>query len=574
LTVDDRRFDEALAKGIVGLASEVVWPVDAQHVAREAIRPRRSAVAVLLTVAAAVLLMVGFRVGVLDRFGPASTMGPVGASSGTATTSTALIPQPVEMLRLDWESYDLAYDPGTNSLWLAVMHPNEADFLYRIDAASGTSERWQLPDTLHNGFLTEVDVAADGAIWLTMEYRLVRFDPVTASQAILEFPVVEPAANRYGGTWLSAIGVDGDSVWVTRNGLSTLVRVGPSMEQLGRLELGDAYLSSEDVAAAGDRIFVLTPGSADSEGSRGSQRGVGILSREGQEVAFALIQASRLAVVDGRVFAGGGGQMSGLATAWIDPDGTVEPAGADAHYRFATATSADSVVTYRSAGAEAAVIERHEDGSTHVLAAFPQQEVEVCRAPITRPNLPSASTSCPRTLVGAPVITALTVDASGAVWYVENIGQGAILWKIGMSMSGASDPARPSQSPDSTPTQPSSIGPPTDPSEIVGEWRLTAGLVDGQPITLVESALISLEFDGTAIGGKSSCNWYGLIDLKIEPGRMSISGIEQTMRGCSGDVGTSEREYFAALRMIDAFTLRDGGLILSGPEVELTFERA
>jgi heat shock protein HslJ len=379
---------------------------------------------------------------------------------------------------------------------------------------------------------------------------------------------VQPEADRFGGTWISAIGVDGDSVWVTRNGLSTLVRVGPSMNQVGKLELGDAYSGPEDVAVAADRLFVLTPGAADAEGSRGSQRGVGILLPDGHEVAFAPIQASRLEVVDGRVLAGGGGQMSGLETGWINADGSVDAAAPDSFYQFATAVSPDAVVTYRSS-AEAAVIERHGSGSIHSLATFPQDEVEVCNIPL--PILPSAGASCPRILAGAPAITAMTVDASGAVWYIENIGQGGILWKVGAPMGGDSDTARASATAESTPT--ASLGPPAEPPEIVGEWQLIAGSFDGQPITVLQTAPISLEFDGTAFGGRSSCNWYGLLGTRIEPGKMSITAIEQTMRGCFGDVGTSEREYFAALQRIDAFTVQDGRLILSGPGVELTFER-
>jgi hypothetical protein len=309
------------------------------------------------------------------------------------------------------------------------------DFLYQVNADTRESERWQLPETDHNGFLSEIEVADDGSVWIAYEYLLVRFDPETKTMVNHEFPIVQPEADRAGGTWISGLGAAGDEVWVARNGLAVLVLLDSTMDEGQQLKLPSSFVGAEDVATIGPDLYVLRPGRDDGEGNV-TEGGVGIFSNDGRVEAFAAVQSSRLQVVDSRVLARGGDSTRG-ETAWIGADGSVERLDDPAYHVVATPASAEAVITYElPIGEEPGLIERHDGGTTTVVVSFPKQLVEatICRHGPRYPNpsvSPSPEASCLPQWVGAPDITAMAVDASGALWYVENLGQqGAVLWTV------------------------------------------------------------------------------------------------------------------------------------------------
>jgi hypothetical protein len=384
-----------------------------------------------LVAASLVLAVAVFQLQTADEPGP---LAPSDAASVSASSSESPKPRPDQVARFDTESYDLAYDRVTDSLWLATMSGGGSDFLYRIDAETQQLKRWQLPETDHNGFLTEIEAADDGGIWLSYEYLLVRFDPETQTMASHKFPLGQPEANRYGGTWISGLGRAGDSVWVARNGLATLALFDPTMRQTGRLELPGSFIGAEDVATSGNELFVLRPGRDDGQGNI-TEAGVGIFSDAGQLEAFAALQAARLEVNDGRVLARGGDTIP-AGTAWVGVDGTVLAVELGSYHLVGTAASPDVAVTYEDVhGPEPALIELHEAGSTTIIAAFPKEALEGgdwCVGPfVPGPSgSPAGVPSCPPLWVGAPDITGMAVDASGAVWYVENTGQGSTVWTL------------------------------------------------------------------------------------------------------------------------------------------------
>jgi hypothetical protein len=385
-----------------------------------------------LVAASLVLAVVVFQLQTADEPGP---LAQSDAASVSASSSESPKPRPDQVARFDTESHDLAYDRATNSLWLATMTGGGSDFLYRIDADTQLLKRWQLPETHHNGFLTELEAADDGGIWLSYEYLLVRFDPETQTMASHKFPLGQPEANRYGGTWISGLGRAGDSVWVARNGLTTLALFDPTMRQTGRLELPASFRGAEDVATSGNEVFVLRPGRDDGQGNI-TEGGVGIFSEDGHQEAFAALQASRLEVNDGRVLARGGDSMP-AETAWVAADGTVLPAQRGSYHLVGTAASSDVTFTYEgfNGGPEPALIERHEAGATTIIATFPKEALEAgdwCVGPFFPgpSGTPAGVASCPPLWVGAPDITGMAVDASGAVWYVENTDQGSIVWTL------------------------------------------------------------------------------------------------------------------------------------------------
>jgi hypothetical protein len=333
---------------------------------------------------------------------------------------------------LDTESYDLAYDRATNSLWLATMRSDGSDFLYRVNAETQESQRWQLPDTDHNGFLTEVEVADDG-VWLTYEYLLIRFDPETQTMASQKFPIVQPEANRYGGTWISGLGPAGNAVWVARNGLPELVLMDPAMHEAERLELPAEFVGPEDVAAVGRDVYVLGPSRDDGQGNV-TQGGVGIFSGDGQLKGFGAIESARLQVSDGRVLARGGDSRGG-ETAWISSDGRVDRLEPGSYDILGIPASAEAVITYYIPPGDApGLIERHQGGVATILVSFPRHVIHpgFCGPPMMpiASGSSSAEPTCPPMWVGAPNITGMAIDAAGALWYLENAQEGSILSRL------------------------------------------------------------------------------------------------------------------------------------------------
>lgn len=432
--MDDRGFDEQLARAVEGLASEMEGPFDADAIAASAIRRRLISARGILGLVAASLLLVVAALQLRPSGGP--TPPATGSLTGPLSSPSQLPqPRPVRAVRLDTEAHDLVYDRLTNSLWLATMGSGGPDFLYRVDADTHESERWQLPETDHNGFLSEIEVADDGGVWIAYEYLLVHFDPETKTMVSHQFPIVQPEADRAGGTWISGLGAAGDEVWVARNGLAVLVLLDSTMDQGQQLELPSSFVGAVDVATTGDELFALRPGRDDGLGNI-TDGGVGIFARDGQLKAFAAAQATRLLVIDGRVLARGG-DSTWAETAWIGPDGSVDLLEPGSNHALATAASTEAVITYELPfGPDPGLIERHEHGSTTIVVSFPKELVEttICRHGIRYPNpsvSPSPEPSCPPQWVGAPDITAMSVDASGALWYVDNLGQqGAVLWTV------------------------------------------------------------------------------------------------------------------------------------------------
>jgi heat shock protein HslJ len=112
--------------------------------------------------------------------------------------------------------------------------------------------------------------------------------------------------------------------------------------------------------------------------------------------------------------------------------------------------------------------------------------------------------------------------------------------------------------------------------DIDGSWRLIAGELDARPIPIVGGWPITLEMDGTQLGGRSACNHYG---APISYGGRSplggvsirVSEISQTLIGCEPDVMDSEAAYLEALARVEAASRSGDRLVLTGPGVRLEF---
>lgn len=108
--------------------------------------------------------------------------------------------------------------------------------------------------------------------------------------------------------------------------------------------------------------------------------------------------------------------------------------------------------------------------------------------------------------------------------------------------------------------------------DATGDWQLTSGVVDGAPFPVAADALITFTVAGTQVGGRSACNDYGG-EIVVENGQVKLRSTGMTQMACPDPIMATEAAFHAALGRIVGAT-RDGDrLTLSGPDVELTFDR-
>jgi heat shock protein HslJ len=108
--------------------------------------------------------------------------------------------------------------------------------------------------------------------------------------------------------------------------------------------------------------------------------------------------------------------------------------------------------------------------------------------------------------------------------------------------------------------------------DATGDWQLTSGVVDGATFPIVADAPITMTVEGTRITGRAACNAYGGV-IVVEGGRIKFSPMSMTEMACPEPAMAAEAAYVDALARIAGAT-RDGDrLILSGPAVELMFDR-
>jgi heat shock protein HslJ len=104
-----------------------------------------------------------------------------------------------------------------------------------------------------------------------------------------------------------------------------------------------------------------------------------------------------------------------------------------------------------------------------------------------------------------------------------------------------------------------------------GEWQLQAGTNQGQPVPIVAGSGITLNVDGTQVGG-IACNHYGGT-IRVQGNSVAISALSMTEMACQENLMASESAYLAALPRVTTATRSGNGLVLSGPDVELRYTR-
>ena len=71
--------------------------------------------------------------------------------------------------------------------------------------------------------------------------------------------------------------------------------------------------------------------------------------------------------------------------------------------------------------------------------------------------------------------------------------------------------------------------------DVMGDWQLVSGSVDGQAIPLIEDSPVTLNLNGTEVGGTAGCNSYGA-QLVLDGESISISDLTTTLMACAPEI--------------------------------------
>jgi heat shock protein HslJ len=106
----------------------------------------------------------------------------------------------------------------------------------------------------------------------------------------------------------------------------------------------------------------------------------------------------------------------------------------------------------------------------------------------------------------------------------------------------------------------------------VGTWQLVTGTSNGVDLPVLADHPITLIVEPSSMGGTAACNSYGA-EVSLTGGGVQMGMIEQTLRGCEEAVQAAETAYLSALRNVTRIGMDRDHLVLTGPGVELRFQR-
>ncbi|MGV8857664.1 META domain-containing protein [Rhodoglobus sp.] len=105
---------------------------------------------------------------------------------------------------------------------------------------------------------------------------------------------------------------------------------------------------------------------------------------------------------------------------------------------------------------------------------------------------------------------------------------------------------------------------------IDGTWIYADGSDPNGPLTLDESATVTLTISGDELMGQSTCNSYSATFIG-EPNDLTIGPLVSTRMGCESSLMEFESRYFAALSATTTAIPTGGSLVLQGQGINLNF---
>lgn len=123
------------------------------------------------------------------------------------------------------------------------------------------------------------------------------------------------------------------------------------------------------------------------------------------------------------------------------------------------------------------------------------------------------------------------------------------------------------------PSEPAPGSPqPAEPASLEGGWRLVDGRGPDGDIPKGDDIQITLEIEGSQVGGRSACNQYFAEIVETED-TFRLRGIGSTDMGCEPELMDAESRYHRALSEVDSRRMEGEVLVLSGGKSELLFKK-
>ncbi len=108
--------------------------------------------------------------------------------------------------------------------------------------------------------------------------------------------------------------------------------------------------------------------------------------------------------------------------------------------------------------------------------------------------------------------------------------------------------------------------------DTTGNWALVRGTDGGVAIGIVADHPITLTVDGLKIGGRAACNTYGGVIVGTD-GQLRFTPMSMTEMACDEPSMAAEAAYVAALAKVRSASRTGDRLTMTGPGVELAFDR-
>jgi len=313
----------------------------------------------------------------------------------------AELPQPRLVLKLSADSNDMAYDPVRNAVWLAES--SAPNYLDRFDASSGHLTRFLLPTSEYAGPDSQVKVDANGNVWMSEGYNLIRLDIATDQISWTTLSVNDPDAlsgafdATLGGTWITGIGVAGDALLIARRNVGAIVRLDKSFKEIARFPISSTFAGATDINVdQSGRIALL--------GGYAVGKKLALLAADGQLIQTIDLVGHRLVAAADRMVISDGRDNGAIVTS---------NAGGLAVDRRITARTDGSLAAPDPTGGEVlydrrtGVIERVDRGTVLATYTIPQTLIYP-RGGGARPYWVRLQ------------VMAVTVDVRGDIWFVMN----------------------------------------------------------------------------------------------------------------------------------------------------------
>jgi len=309
----------------------------------------------------------------------------LGAGTGVVPLAGARPLTAAVSVSLPADVFSLAFDPARDAVWYPVMTPYGPSTLYEMSARTGKVEaHFALPATTGDGLVSSTRVAADGDVWVSEPYRLVRVDPSTATVTSVDLSVSVPGAEAdpnaaLPGTWIAAMTIATDSVLVARNNVPFLEQWSLDMKPMADVPIPSGASRTFDMITGHDGILATVAG--------GSGARVVPVPFQGDKASVLGLQPSSLKVQQGNV-------------ALLSPTGTP----------LLTVDPLDHAADWATVS------------GTHELIPWPAQTIDVGPPP----DVHGAVGTTVKTFT-EPSLSAALVTPAGSLWLVKSTETATIL---------------------------------------------------------------------------------------------------------------------------------------------------